>query len=201
MSIKVTFNKRVLSRERVISISFVDILIQTIFLLLLLLFVGYLDPLEKLKIQSEVSAGRDYCNKKYPNNPIACKQDLDNQAKNLASLSNLSPCLSTTKVAVNTSIILKIANENEFYFEKFTPEYNKYLAEKNDSVRLAKANEFRSGLVIPVSDISSKIGFMREDNCYHVASMPHLSEDSQLSGPATDKLRNRVSAVLRHVSR
>ena len=45
------FDTRGVSRERIIGISFADILIQTVFLLLLILIVGYVDPIERLKIK------------------------------------------------------------------------------------------------------------------------------------------------------
>ena len=45
------FDTRGVSRERIIGISFVDILIQAVFLLLLILLVGYVDPIESLKIK------------------------------------------------------------------------------------------------------------------------------------------------------
>ena len=53
-------------------ISFVDILIQAVFLLLLILMVGYVDPLEQVKIQSYEAAGKDLCNKINKNTPKAC---------------------------------------------------------------------------------------------------------------------------------
>ena len=45
------FDTRGVSRERIISISFVDILIQAVFLLLLILMVGYIDPQDQLGLE------------------------------------------------------------------------------------------------------------------------------------------------------
>ena len=53
-------------------ISFVDILIQAVFLLLLILMVGYVDPLEKVKVELYAAAGKDLCNKLNKDTPKAC---------------------------------------------------------------------------------------------------------------------------------
>lgn len=52
-------------------ISFVDILIQAVFLLLLILMVGYVDPVEQIKFEF-YEAGKDLCNKVNKDTPQAC---------------------------------------------------------------------------------------------------------------------------------
>lgn len=52
-------------------ISFVDILIQAVFLLLLILMVGYVDPVEQIKFEY-YEAGKDLCNKLNKDSPQAC---------------------------------------------------------------------------------------------------------------------------------
>lgn len=64
-------NRRKVSQERVIGISFVDILIQAVFLLLLILMVGYVDPIEQDKFKFH-EAGKDLCNKLNKDSPVAC---------------------------------------------------------------------------------------------------------------------------------
>jgi hypothetical protein len=66
------FNSKKVSQERVMGISFVDILIQAVFLLLLILMVGYVDPEEKEKILLYEAAGKDLCNKLNKDSPQAC---------------------------------------------------------------------------------------------------------------------------------
>ena len=56
-------------------ISFVDILIQAVFLLLLILMVGYVDPLEKVKVELYAAAGKDLCKKLNKDTPKACVED------------------------------------------------------------------------------------------------------------------------------
>ena len=52
-------------------ISFVDILIQAVFLLLLILMVGYVDPVVQNNFEFH-EAGKDLCNKINKDSPIAC---------------------------------------------------------------------------------------------------------------------------------
>ena len=74
------FDTRGVSRERIIGISFVDILIQAVFLLLLILMVGYIDPEEQLLLEKidpnkneYDGVGRDLCHK-WNKSPIACRE-------------------------------------------------------------------------------------------------------------------------------
>jgi hypothetical protein len=64
-------NRRKVSQERVIGISFVDILIQAVFLLLLILMVGYVDPVDQDKFKY-FEAGKDLCNKLNKDSPKSC---------------------------------------------------------------------------------------------------------------------------------
>ena len=68
------FDNRAVSRERVIGISFVDILIQAVFLLFAMLLIGYVDPLELLRIREYEEAGKDLCNKLVKDSPKACRE-------------------------------------------------------------------------------------------------------------------------------
>ena len=67
------FNSRRVSQERVMGISFVDILIQAVFVLLIALMAGYIDPLERIKIEQYEQVGKDLCTKLNKDNPIACR--------------------------------------------------------------------------------------------------------------------------------
>ena len=72
-------NHRKVSQERVIGISLVDILIQAVFVLLLVLMVGYIDPVKKqnLEKQSEYGqVGKDLCHKLNKNSIEACREVL-----------------------------------------------------------------------------------------------------------------------------
>lgn len=72
------FDTRGVSRERIIGISFVDILIQAVFLLLLILIVGYVDPIEILKIKEYEAIGKDLCVKINKDSPKACREYVEN---------------------------------------------------------------------------------------------------------------------------
>ncbi len=104
------FNSRKVSQERVMGISFVDILIQAVFLLLLILMVGYVDPVIQNNFEFH-EAGKDLCNKINKDSPVSCVEFIKNKdveltnageknvdpAKDFCSKRKLSPkdCKST----------------------------------------------------------------------------------------------------------
>jgi len=71
------FDQRRVSQERVIGISFVDILIQAVFVLLVALFVGYVDPEIQLKLDNDAKfgeVGKDLCHKLNKDSIEACRE-------------------------------------------------------------------------------------------------------------------------------
>jgi hypothetical protein len=77
------FNSKKVSQERVMGISFVDILIQAVFLLLLILMVGYVDPLDQVNFEFS-EAGKDLCNKLNKDSPQACVEYIRDKDVNVA---------------------------------------------------------------------------------------------------------------------
>jgi hypothetical protein len=77
------FNSKKVSQERVMGISFVDILIQAVFLLLLILMVGYVDPVEQVKFEFS-EAGKDLCNKLNKDSPQACVEFIQDKNVNVS---------------------------------------------------------------------------------------------------------------------
>jgi hypothetical protein len=74
------FSQRRVSQERVMGISFVDILIQAVFVLLVALMAGYIDPADRLKIKEWEEAGKDLCVKKLNrDSPEACREYVKDQ--------------------------------------------------------------------------------------------------------------------------
>ena len=71
------FDNRKVSQERVIGISFVDILIQALFVLLVALLVGYMDPTERSALVVEGAfggVGKDLCAKLNKDSLEACRE-------------------------------------------------------------------------------------------------------------------------------
>lgn len=71
------FDQRRVSQERVIGISFVDILIQAVFVLLVALFVGYVDPEIQVTIGENSKygeVGKDLCHKLNKDSIEACRE-------------------------------------------------------------------------------------------------------------------------------
>jgi len=68
------FDRKAVSRERVIGISFADILIQAVFVLFIAMLIGYIDPDELEKIKAYQQAGLDACQKLDKDSPAECRQ-------------------------------------------------------------------------------------------------------------------------------
>ena len=168
------FDTRGVSRERIIGISFVDILIQAVFLLLLILIVGYVDPIESLKIKEYEDIGKDLCVKINKNSPKACREYMDvtnigpvennefgkigsdvckkigkNSAKDcgqaFAKVYSLLPCIES-KDGVRSPWIAKweINTPTTAKFLGFSNEYLKYLIDKEDLKRFSLVRELES---------------------------------------------------------
>jgi len=76
------FDQRRVSQERVIGISFVDILIQAVFVLLVALFVGYVDPEVKAKLETDSmygEVGKDLCHKLNKDSIEACREYVEDK--------------------------------------------------------------------------------------------------------------------------
>ncbi len=70
------FDRKKVSRERVIGISFVDILIQAIFVLMIAFVIGYVDPVKKLQLKEFYDAGKDLCKKHNKDSMLSCREFL-----------------------------------------------------------------------------------------------------------------------------
>jgi len=83
------FDQRRVSQERVIGISFVDILIQAVFVLLIALIVGYVDPVVKIEMEAKSEygqIGKDLCHKLNKDSLQACREYVE--GKKIAVESN-----------------------------------------------------------------------------------------------------------------
>ncbi len=188
-------NKRDVSRERVIGISFVDILIQVTFLLLLALMVGYVDPNEKDEL---TSVGRDACNKINRQSTKPCSEvlpefidQLSLRCKELGAKSAVD-CMDRLKAAsvalqaaeksgdvtfcLKTpsqlsypppSVRFNIAGPGRIYFSSFDSSYIEHLASgsKTDKLRLVEEIKKDTQRVYTADDIPKVFGFIREDSC------------------------------------
>jgi hypothetical protein len=154
------FNSKKISQERVMGISFVDILIQAVFLLLLILMVGYVDPIDQEKFKFD-EAGKDLCKKINKDSPQACvefvksnnveiivnptkpiiedfcqkrkltSEDCKKTLDGIASNANLWPCIPpSSNSQLTRSIYWIIRAPGEIEFNRFSDEYINYLKEK-----------------------------------------------------------------------
>ena len=160
------FDRRGVSRERVIGISFVDILIQAVFLLLLILIVGYIDPVDFLLIKEYESVGKDLCHKLNKDSPKACRELIDSTQigpvedssfnklgsdvcsllgketpedcqKSLNKFIGLKPCIASIDIVrAPVSVIWEINSSDTAKFIGFSNEYIKYLERERDEARL-----------------------------------------------------------------
>jgi hypothetical protein len=153
------FGRRKVSQERVMGISFVDVLMQVIFVLLVVLMVGYIDPEEKDALNKYSKLGQDLCVKVNKDNFEACRDYLNvetlvvkseydgvgaDTCKKLGAsnrddciervnklIGSLNTCLPTVrKNFVPPSTVWEILSPDEIRFIKFTDEYKSYISSK-----------------------------------------------------------------------
>lgn len=159
-------NQKSVSRERLIGISFVDILIQAVFLLFIALTVGYQDPIVIEKIREYEAFGKDICNKANKNSIKECKEVID-PIVDKATGNGLSLCiLPKTGERSILSARFVVVSPVEIRFVGFTNEYYEYLESKGYQERLSLAKSIKSG-VYPVGNMESIFGFIREEKCTH----------------------------------
>jgi len=187
-------SKKAVSRERVISISFIDIFVQALFLLLLLLTVGYIDPLDRLKIAKERQAGADFCKKHFPDNPGMCQEMQKKVLSEWTGKSKLSPCLTPkSNQDVPTTVEFHILGPDQIDFRGFSAEYRKYLNQTAQFEKLEKIEQVRPG-VRSLEQVRKDLGFVREASCYHQPFIPYNTPiPENISGP----LRFTLRAMLR----
>lgn len=161
-------NQKAVSRERLIGISFVDILIQAVFLLFLALTVGYTDPVVLLNIKDYAEAGKDLCTKMNKDSVKECREAIEPILdKELAKKGDLMLCLNPeSKTNAALSARFTVLSPQEIRFIEFTPQYLSYLEKKGDVERLNKAKSVKSG-VYATGTIVPTFGFIRESNCFH----------------------------------
>ena len=187
-----------MSRERIIGISLVDILIQVVFVLFIALIAGYEDPEIRLRNSKFEDAGRELC-QTGPSGRDSIKKCVEDYAKlkevnGKADTENgkLIACMPRsdrmhTNYAFKYTIVKRDSPKIEatIYFDGFTKEYFDYLNEHKMEESLKSANAIKPGSVISVSELEENFGFIREVDCYHEAlSNPNDGEESRkLAGP------------------
>lgn len=159
-------NQKAVSRERLIGISFVDILIQAVFILFLALTVGYTDPVNLFKIKEYEQAGRDLCNKVNKDSVKECREIIDPIIDK--ELNKLALCIkpeSSDRTIVTARFIANSPTEAKFL--GFTPQYFSYLEKKGDNERLAKAKSVAPG-IYGINSIEQNFSFLMEPKCIHI---------------------------------
>jgi hypothetical protein len=161
-------NQKAVSRERLIGISFVDILIQAVFILFLALTVGYTDPMNLFKIKEYEQAGRDLCNKVNKDSVKECREVIDPIIDKELNKGMLALCIkpeSSDRSVVTARFIVTSPTETKFL--GFTPQYFTYLEKKGDKERLAKAKSVAPG-VYGIKSIDQNFSFLMEPKCIHI---------------------------------
>jgi hypothetical protein len=183
-------NQKAVSRERLIGISFVDILIQAVFLLFLALTVGYTDPIVLLNIKDYAEAGKDLCTKINKGSVKECKEVLDTMIEKEKGKSALALCLKP--ISDNRSTLSArwvVISPNEIKFFGFTPEFYSYLVKNGDTERLNQAKNIPPG-IYNINSIIPTFGFMREKNCFH--SIPIKNVEGRWDQKELDQIFKRL---------
>ncbi len=163
-------NQKAVSRERLIGISFVDILIQAVFILFLALTVGYTDPMNLFKIKEYEQAGRDLCNKVNKDSVKECREVIDPIIDKELNKGMLALCIkpeSNDRSVVTARFIATTPTEVKFL--GFSPQYFSYLEKKGDTDRLLKAKSVLPG-VYGINSIDQNFSFLMEPKCIHTIS-------------------------------
>ena len=158
-------NQKAISRERLIGISFVDILIQAVFILFIALTVGYLDPIERFKIKDYAEAGKDLCNKVNKDSVKECREVIDPIIEKELNKGMLALCIkpeSTDRSVVTARFI--ITSPTEARFLGFSPQYMNYLEKKGDLDRYSKAKSLSPG-TYKIGSIDQNFSFLMEPKC------------------------------------
>ncbi len=159
-------NRNAVSRERLIGISFVDILIQAVFLLFIALTVGYQDPVIIERIREYEAFGKDICNKANKDSIKECREVVE-PVVDKAIGRGLSLCI-PPKVGDRSvlSVRFSVVSPSEIRFIEFTKDYYDYLESKGYEDKLTRAKATKSG-IYEVGDLDRHFGFIREDKCIH----------------------------------
>ncbi len=194
MTVPTLHSKKAVSRERVISISFIDVFVQALFLLLLLLTVGYMDPLDRLKIAKEREAGADFCKKHFPDDPVGCQQMREKVLSEWTGKSKLNPCLTpNSNQDVPQTVEFHILGPDQVDFRGFTTDYRRYLKQTGQIGKLEKIEQVKVG-VRSLEQTKKDLGFVRESSCYHRAVIPFNTPiPENISGP----LRRELNVMFR----
>jgi hypothetical protein len=165
------FDRKAVSRERVIGISFVDILIQAVFLLLVALSVGFTDPLNLLRIKEFEQVGKDLCNKVNKDDPKECQQVIEPVIEREIGKGKLALCLRVDgETRATASARFVVISPNKARFIEFSPRYLDYLKNKGDVDKLNKAVSIPKGSELGIDEIEPSFGFIREPKCFHTIS-------------------------------
>lgn len=162
-------NQKAVSRERLIGISFVDILIQAVFLLFIALTVGYQDPVVIERIKEFAEAGKDLCNKVNKGSIKECVEVLGPVAEKEREKGTvkLVPCMKpTSETSLSVTARFLVVSPQTVRFEGFTDTYRDYLKNNNDEFRFNKSQQIRPA-EFTIGEIESMFGFVREKNCFH----------------------------------
>lgn len=182
-------NQKAVSRERVIGISFVDILIQAVFILFLAVTIGYTDPMNLFKIKEYEQVGRDLCNKVNKDSVKECREVIDPIVDKELNKGMLALCIkpeSSDRSAVTARFI--ITSPTEARFLGFTPQYMNYLEKKGDIDRYQKAKLLSPG-IYKIGSIDQNFSFLMEPKCIHTISSDF---EGTLNRQEIDEIRKTI---------
>jgi hypothetical protein len=188
------FDRKAVSRERVIGISFVDILIQAVFLLFVALSVGFTDPLNLLRIKEFEQVGKDLCNKVNKDDPKECQQVIEPVIEREIGKGKLALCLRVDgETRATASARFVVISPSKARFIEFSPRYLDYLKSKGEVDRLSKAVSIPRGIELGIDDIESSFGFMREPKCFH--NISHRNWEGSWNQRELDVIFSRLTSL------
>ena len=192
-------------KDRVVFVSLIDILLQLSFVLLALVLYVFNDYSRVLILNSDLEKPLAHA-KVLEDENEKLKIQNDGFKKRIDELThgNLIACIPATAIRATrekSSLLFKAIDNKTLQFQGFTLEYLNYLDSKNltQLKNIAEnMNKNSKDKNYNVDDIEKNFAFIREPDCYHIASVID-GTGGKLSSPEMDKLRGKVSNTVRRL--
>lgn len=197
--------KKALSRERVLGISLLDFFIQIVFLLIILLGIGFYD-IDREKYEKWIKDGTQIYGDTFSDNWINqvkllesnkyTKIALENEAlkKEIKKLQGFNPCLNISTELNKESLEFELKN-GELIFLRFSPEFIQYAAGKSyiKKVNILQTSRMSfAGNINGIKQFNSTFSFMKESNCEHIVRV----HNRNTHGWVNNNVRYKINEIL-----
>lgn len=181
-------SKNFAKRDKVVFISLIDILLQLTFVLLIVVLFVYRENETMLITLNQLRDSTKDIG--------TCKAEKDQCEAELLDLKKqyLQACIPASRTSAAPSVRFMAQSTSAVIFQEFTPSYYRYLSEKGDKVREAKARAIKSGAQVSLDDMENTFAFIREGDCYHEFTVIPIAS---INSVESDRVRSRISPTFK----